>query len=224
MIKIPPDIILTIQADDLTADAFNEIRQELINLGRLEQRINDKAQEVEIARRRHLEANARAREAASKTIAASERTVQEEIRETGRADNNRTRRLTTNARTRAARARAEQAEWNAIRADIEEVGRSDNNYTRRHLSNQRTRQREISKTTAAINLQGKQISANAAAVRASTQQVVSSERTKQLEITQTTKRLENQARLQLEAEREHNRAAARDHRTCLLYTSPSPRD
>ena len=53
---MPPDIVITLRADDLTSAAFQKIKRELLELEGVEARIDDAAAKRDIARRRHLEA------------------------------------------------------------------------------------------------------------------------------------------------------------------------
>ena len=71
---MPPDIVITLRADDLTSAAFQEVKQQLLELGRVEARVNQDSEKLLIARRRHLQALAEARTANANARIAGEGT------------------------------------------------------------------------------------------------------------------------------------------------------
>ena len=66
---MPPDIIITLRADDLTSAAFQEVKQKLLEIEGLEARIDSAGIKRDIANSRRLEALANARGEKSKAIA-----------------------------------------------------------------------------------------------------------------------------------------------------------
>ena len=209
---MPPDIVLRFTAENLTENDFRQLRRQLLELGGIEERIENDAERRAVSRNRRRQAEARARRAEAEASVQREKSVQAEIRKTEAIQVSHNERAIAQSNERQAASRKEQAEWNAIRADILETGRADTNFTKRYQANQRTRQAELRNTTRLAEKDIAQLRSGDRAVQAATQKFVAAERRKQAEINQTTKAQEAQSRQALESQRQIGRARDREFR------------